>query len=103
VNESLNAYIAPVILKNEVKEKNKGSDDQQSNLIFMVITGIYFMMISFATTVANEVVYEKATKTLELILTSVSAKVHFISKMIVGWLVVFVQCLSVGAYILIWL
>lgn len=43
----------------------------------MVVTGIYFMMLSFATTVANEVVYEKATKTLELILTSVSARTHF--------------------------
>ena len=38
----------------------------------------------------NEVIYEKSTKTLELILTSVSAKAHFLSKMVVGWLAIFI-------------
>ncbi|MEG2684743.1 MAG: ABC transporter permease [Erysipelotrichaceae bacterium] len=72
-------------------ETPKGS--VSSSVVFMIITGIYFMMLSFATAIANEVVYEKSTKTLELILTSVSAKTHFLSKMIVGWLVIVVQCI----------
>ena len=68
----------------------------------MVVTGIYFMMLSFATTVANEVVYEKATKTLELILTSVSARTHFLSKLLSGWLTVLLQCAISGGCLLFW-
>lgn len=102
-NEMLNAYITPITMKNLITDKQTNHNEQQSNMTFMVITGIYFMMISFATTVANEVVYEKATKTLELILTSVSARTHFISKIIVGWLVVLFQCLSICVYTGFWL
>lgn len=102
-NEMLNAYITPITMKNQITDKQTNHNEQQSNMTFMVITGIYFMMISFATTVANEVVYEKATKTLELILTSVSARTHFISKIIVGWLVVLFQCLSICVYTGFWL
>ena len=60
-------------------------------------------MISFSTSVANEVVYEKSTRQLELILTSVDAKTHFISKMTVGWLTIIIQVGSAVFYGIIFL
>lgn len=77
------------------------SADKQ-NLLFMVITSIYFTMLSFSTSVANEVIYEKSTRQLELILTSVSAKIHFLSKMIVGWLSILIQFTAVLLSGLFW-
>lgn len=78
-------------VENEAMQKDVDVDPNKQNLIFMIITSIYFTMLSFSTSVANEVVYEKSTRQLELILTSVSAKTHFLSKMLIGWLSILLQ------------
>lgn len=94
---------ANVTINNQVSNESIDMDGDKQNLVFMVITSIYFTMLSFSTSVANEVVYEKSTRQLELILTSVNAKSHFYSKMIVGWLAIIIQCCSVVAYIAFWM
>ena len=94
--------MSPILIENQVQNEGIEVSEDRQNLIFMVITSIYFTMLSFSTTVANEVIYEKSTKTLELILTSVSAKAHFLSKMVVGWLAIFIQMLLVCGYLLLW-
>ena len=78
-------------------------DATKQNLMFMIITSIYFMMLSYSSVIANEVVYEKTSKILELILTSVSAKTHFISKMLIGWLTIMIQTLLTGGIIALWI
>jgi len=76
----------------------------KQNMIFMVITSIYFMMLNFAAVTSNEVILEKASNLLEIILTSVSTSTHFISKLIVGWLSILIQALITGGFavLLIW-
>lgn len=101
-NLVLSEYIREVEFKNKVINKSVDVSDEKQKIVFMVVTAIYFMMLSFATSAATEVVHEKATKTLELILTSVSAKTHFLSKMIVGWLVILTQCMMSVSYIFFW-
>ncbi|MEF9962502.1 MAG: ABC transporter permease [Erysipelotrichaceae bacterium] len=101
-NPILMEYSANLKVVNMVKEKDFDVSSEKQKLVFMVITGIYFMMLSFASSAATEVVYEKSTKTLELILTSVSANVHFLSKMIVGWLVIIFQCIFTLSYVFFW-
>lgn len=97
-SQALLAYTSGFSLKQDIKINHK--KDEKQGIVFMIITSIYFMMLSFATTVANEVVYEKSTKTLELILTSVSAKVHFISKLLSGWLTILLQCgISISCFL----
>lgn len=100
--ELLAAYNQEVIVENKTLKQNEISSDK-SNLIFMFVTSVYFMMLSFVSGVASEVVNEKATKTLELILTSVSAKTHFYSKLFVGWLVIVMQGIASISYIIFWL
>ena len=78
-------------------------DTTKQNLMFMIITSIYFMMLSYSSVIANEVVYEKTSKILELILTSVSAKTHFISKMLIGWLTIMIQTGLTGLIITLWI
>lgn len=87
-------------LKNVVIQENVSMGSQKQNLVFMIITAIYFTMLSFSTSVANEVIYEKSTRQLELILTSVSAKSHFLSKMMVGWLGILIQASCIAVYVL---
>lgn len=95
-------YETPVEVKTKIKHKSVDVSSDKKSLITMVLTSIYFMMLSFAGGVANEVINEKATKTLELILTSISARTHFLSKMLAGWLMIFIQCISTLSYIVFW-
>lgn len=103
--ELLLAYNEDIVIENKVLEKQVNLTKEKSNLIFMLVTGVYFMMLGFISTVASEVVNEKATKTLELLLTSVPAKIHFYAKVLVGWLVIMIQgmlslsYIAVGLYI----
>lgn len=108
MNESLS--VEEIVLMNQtceveniVLEESVEMDTNKQNVVFMFITSIYFAMISFSTSVANEVVYEKSTRQLELILTSVDAKTHFISKMTVGWLTIIIQVGSAVFYGIIFL
>lgn len=101
--EILNEYNQDIEISNKVSMKKVDISQEKSSLIFMFVTSIYFMMLSFVSGVASEVVNEKATKTLELILTSVNARTHFYSKLLVGWLVIVVQMMASLSYILFWI
>jgi len=90
------------IIKSRVLSETLNIDSDKQNMMFVVITSIYFMMLSFSSVIANEVVYEKTSKILELILTSVSAKVHFLSKMFIGWLTIMIQALLTGMFFGFW-
>ncbi|MDD2591504.1 MAG: ABC transporter permease [Erysipelotrichaceae bacterium] len=96
INDTLNFEMV-----NDVSADSK-IDVTKQNIIFMIITSIYFMMLSYSSVIANEVVYEKTSKILELILTSVSAKTHFISKMLIGWLTIMIQTMITGLIIVFW-
>jgi len=81
-----------------IEFKTDTSEKENKNTIFafMVVTTIYFMMISFSSMSANEVVYEKSTKLLETILTTLSVSEHFYGKMLIGWLNIIIQSLLSG-------
>lgn len=78
-------------VENKIINQHVQLDENKQNLLFMVITSIYFTMLSCSTSVANEIIYEKSTRQLELILTSISARKHFASKILVGWLAILMQ------------
>lgn len=77
------------------------TSSNQFSVVLAIVSGVYFMMISFVSTSASEVVYEKTTKLLEIILTSVSVRAHFFSKLIVGWLSILIQALTTGMIVLV--
>lgn len=70
-------------------------------ILFVLITAIYFMMIGFAAMIAQEIVGEKTTKVLEVIAMAVGLKVHYYSKIVIGWLSVLLQVLMSGVIIAI--
>lgn len=70
---------------------NLEKESKNEDYLYVLITGIYFMMLAYSTVVANEVVVEKATNVIELICTAVDIKIHYYSKIIIGTLTVFLQ------------
>lgn len=78
-------------------------ESKTNHLGFVVITSIYFMLLSFSTAVANEVVNEKTSNVIEVILTSVSHKHHYYSKLLIGWLTMVTQLFIHGFGFVFWL
>ncbi|MBR3692926.1 MAG: ABC transporter permease [Erysipelotrichales bacterium] len=66
-------------------------EDSADTWGFLCITAVYFLALSFAGSVANDIVYEKATRMMELILSSADASVHLLAKLFGGWLVLLFQ------------
>lgn len=81
------------------------SSEYQNNnqdYLFIVITSIYFMMLGFASGLANEIAAEKLGNILEIIGTSISLKVHYYAKIIIGWLSIGIS-ISAGFMVLLFI
>lgn len=71
---------------NLISTTNNEFQPLKQDLALFVLSSAYFFVLGFCTLIANEVVNEKSNRVMELILTSVTATTHFISKIIIGWL-----------------
>ena len=66
-------------------------EESEDNPVWLLLSIIYFIILSYSNLIANEVVYEKATNTLGLILTAVDEREHFFSKIITAYLSLLIQ------------
>jgi len=71
----------------------------QGNLIFAILTSVYFMILNFISVNSNEIIQEKTSNVLEFILTSITPFQHFCAKILSGLITVLVQIgLSIGIF-----
>lgn len=73
------------------------------NDVWIIISVIYFLIMTYGSLIANEVIYEKATNTLSLIMTAVDVSRHFWAKVLTGYLALLIQMGALMAYALFWL
>lgn len=66
----------------------------KQQLIILFLTSIYFMMLNFIAVNSNEIIMEKTSHMIPLILSSVKIKAHFITKLIIGFCSVLFQIIS---------
>jgi len=75
--------------------ESKVEDNQfKHQLIILFLTSIYFMMLNFIAVNSNEIIMEKTSHMIPIILSSVSVRVHFITKLIVGFSSILFQIVS---------
>lgn len=63
-------------------------------LIILLLTSIYFMLLNFIAVNSNEIIMEKTSHMIPIILTHVKIKAHFMSKLIIGFVSVLIQIVS---------
>lgn len=85
---------------NLISTTNNEFQPLKQDLALFVLSSAYFFVLGFCTLIANEVVNEKSNRVMELILISVSATTHFISKIIIGWLSITLH-LIINSFIII--
>lgn len=63
-------------------------------LIILFLTSIYFMLLNFIAVNSNEIIMEKTSHMIPIILTHVKIGTHFLSKLIIGFSSVLIQIIS---------
>lgn len=66
----------------------------KAQLALIFLTGLYFMLLNFIAVNSGEIIMEKTTHITPLILSSVSTRAHFVSKLILGMFSVMFQIVS---------
>lgn len=92
----------PEVNYKSINESDALDADRQT-FAFSIVTSLYFTSLSFCTTIATEVIYEKSSKILEMILTTIKPREHFYAKLIAGWLSVILQSGLSISVLLLWL
>lgn len=92
----LNRILGPLDIKREILDENKKTDDENMGMImstvFPVLILPFFMLTIFLVQmIGAEVNDEKTTKSMEIIISNVSAKTHFTSKILAGNIFVITQ------------
>lgn len=95
-----------VEIKREYIEANKSKEEEQNEFIMGIVTPIvifpFFMLITLVVQmVGAEINEEKSTRSMEIIISNVPAKVHFFSKILAANLFVIIQCALLGLYSII--
>lgn len=66
-------------------------DQIKQQLIIVLLTSLYFMMLNFIAVNSNEIISEKTSHILSLLLSSIRPYEHFLSKLLSGLVMVGVQ------------
>ena len=94
--EEINKLYEPIEIERKILNESEKSEDENTNMImttvFPVIILPFFMLSIFLVQmIGAEVNDEKATRGMEIIISNVSPKTHFASKVIAGNLFVLIQ------------
>ena len=104
--EVLDKINSPVDIEREYVQKDKNAKEESMKRIMSLITPIvifpFFMLITLVVQmIGAEINEEKSTRSMEIIISNVSAKTHFFSKILSANLFVLIQCTLLGIYSLI--
>ena len=78
-------------------------DDESVDANTIVLSVIFYLILTYSNMIANEMVYEKASHTLEVIISLVGERIHFISKIRTAYLSLMIQGVAVLVSFLVWL
>ena len=83
----------------ELEQVNEETEEEKSSSALPVVSLIYFLILTYANSLSGEYIYEKNSRTLSLVLSSISPGQYFHGKLISSLLIFLLQggiSLSVG-------
>ncbi len=104
--EEVNKIVGQVDIKREILDESKKTEDENAGMIMktvfpMVILPFFMLTIFLVQMIGAEVNDEKTTRGMEIIISNVSPKTHFTSKVLAGNLFVLLQGGLLIVYVLI--
>lgn len=101
--EELSKISKNAIVKREFIQKDKNQKEETMNMVMSIVTPIiilpfFFLILLVIQMIGAEINEEKSTRSMEIIISNVSAKVHFFSKVLAANLFVLIQSVLVIIY-----
>lgn len=102
-DEDLNKISKNVSIEREYIDKNKSKEEENMNIVMGIVTPIiilpfFFLIMLVIQMIGAEINEEKSTKSMEIIISNVSANVHFFSKVLAANLFVIIQTVMIALY-----
>jgi ABC-2 type transport system permease protein len=104
--EELNKISNPVLVERILINQDKTAEEENINVIMSVVFPVlilpFFMFIVLLVQfIGSEINEEKTTRSMEVIISNVSAKVHFFSKLVTNNIFVIMQAILLFLYVVI--
>lgn len=101
--EELAKISNPVTIERVILDENKSSEEENMNIIMSVvfptlILPFFMLILLLVQFIGGEINEEKSTRSMEVIISNVSAKVHFFSKLVTNNLFVILQAVLIFLY-----
>lgn len=101
--ETINKIYETVEIDREILGKNKKKEEENMEMIMgyvfpSIILPIFMLILLLVQMIGSEINDEKATRGMEIIISNVSPKVHFFSKIIVSNLFIIIQIILMLFY-----
>ena len=66
-------------------------DSKKADISTLVISGVFYLILTYSNLISNEIIYEKSTHMLDMIICSVGERIHFFSKILTAYLSLIIQ------------
>lgn len=102
-SEELSKISKNVEIKREFTQKDKNQKEEETNMVMSIVTPIiilpfFLLTLLIIQMIGAEINEEKSTRSMEIIISNVSAKVHFFSKVLAANLFVLLQTILLAIY-----
>ena len=101
--EELNKISSPPVIKRVILDEEKNSEEENTNIIMSVvfptlILPFFMLIILLVQSIGTEINEEKSTRSMEIIISNVSAKTHLFAKILSGNLFIIFQTILIFLY-----
>lgn len=101
--EELNKISSPPVIERVILDEEKNSEEENTNIIMSVvfptlILPFFMLIILLVQSIGTEINEEKSTRSMEIIISNVSAKTHLFAKILSGNLFIIFQTILIFLY-----
>lgn len=101
--EELNKISSPPVVERVILDEGKNSEEENTNIIMSVvfptlILPFFMLIILLVQSIGTEINEEKSTRSMEIIISNVSAKTHLFAKILSGNLFIIFQTILIFLY-----
>lgn len=101
--EELNKISSPPVIERVILDEGKNSEEENTNIIMSVvfptlILPFFMLIILLVQSIGTEINEEKSTRSMEIIISNVSAKTHLFAKILSGNLFIIFQTILIFLY-----
>lgn len=101
--EELNKISSPPVIERVILDEEKNSEEENTNIIMSVvfptlILPFFMLIILLVQSIGTEINEEKSTRSMEIIISNVSAKTHLFAKILSGNIFIIFQTILIFLY-----